>query len=241
MPAYFGSTGVDTMLRETSGGLWLTETGGIVRLTLPGGDLLSHDEQRAADSMAWLYSLVATRPRVKRMYVYQWLAVRGVRWDSGLIGFDGAPRPAYDVVAEHVGPRGGRTAAGAGAAARAAAQAHLRGRGTLRFGKRLRLLAGGRLELQARCIVRRAASERCRQRVVIRIGGRRVAKVNADVAAQRVFRRIVRLGPRARSRLVRMRPRRVGLSTCALNGRRCTNRGTIAVTKPLRGPVSPRR
>ena len=239
--AYFGSTGVDTMLRETSGDLWLTETGGIVRLTLPDGDLLSYDEQRAADSMAWLYSLVAARPRIERMYVYQWLAIAAVRWDSGLIGTNGVPRPAYHVVAEHAGPRGGRTGAGAAAAARAAAQARLHGRGTLRFGKRLRLLAGGRLELKARCIVRLAATARCRQRIVIRIGGRRLAKADADVAAQRVFRRIVRLGPRARSRLVRLRPRRAGLITCALNGRRCTNRGTIAITKPLRPRVPMRR
>jgi len=237
--AYFKSTGVDTMLRETSGPLWLTETGGIVRLTFADGDLLSYDEERAADSMAWLYGLAAARPRIERMYLYQWLAARDSHWDSGLIGLDGKARAAYSVVAEQVGPRGGREAS-AGAAARAAA--HRRGAtATLRFGRRLRLLAGGRLEIAARCIVRGLAVRRCRQHLVVRVAHRRVAKLTVDVAAGRMFRRVVRLASWARTRLVHGRSRRVALFTRTLGGRRNVDRGTIAVTKMLRSGVPKRR
>jgi hypothetical protein len=222
---FFRSTGVDTMLRSTSGRLWLTETGGIVRLTFDDGDVFPYDEKRAADSLEWLYGLTATRPRIERMYLYQWRGTADNHWDSGLLGLNGKPRPSYRVVEEHVARRGGSRPV-----------RHARGTrtATLRFGRRLRFFADGRLEIRARCITRGAGVRRCRQHLLIRVAGRVVARLAADVAPRRAFVRTVRLAGSPRSSLVRGRPGRVGLQTCAWIGHACAGRVTVSVTTPLR-------
>jgi hypothetical protein len=36
------------------------------------------------------------RAKIARWYFYQWRGVpKGARWDSGVVGVDGAPRPGY--------------------------------------------------------------------------------------------------------------------------------------------------
>ncbi len=96
---YLASKGVDKML-QYGGEVWMTETGGIVRF----GNL-GEDEQRAKESLDWLYGLAASRPRVTRMYVYEWQGYDDGRFDAGLLRRDGSARPGYDVVAAHVGRR----------------------------------------------------------------------------------------------------------------------------------------
>jgi hypothetical protein len=84
-------------LRRATGGrgeVWLTETGGVVRFARSFG----YDERRAARSTRHVLTL-ATRRRVRRVYLYQWTgAPLGARWDSGLIAADGRARPALNVV-----------------------------------------------------------------------------------------------------------------------------------------------
>ncbi len=63
---YFQTQGVDTMLARTSGSLWLTETGAL----WSNGDV--QPDPRDQQSMQWLYTLAAGRPRIARMYMYQW-------------------------------------------------------------------------------------------------------------------------------------------------------------------------
>jgi hypothetical protein len=260
---YFRSRGVQTMLTSTSGKLWLTETGGIVSF-----GSLGYDEQRAADGVTWLYDLADQHPEIARMYLYQWQGDPGNTFDSGVLGYDGTPRPAYAVVAGRVGPRGGvapgqtpaggvaafgpsasgtaatRPSASGTAATRPSASGHsavalsLPGsHATLRPGRALRLLKRGRLEVRARCIVRGTAAERCRQRLVVRVAGAVVARLAVDVAASRVFQRIVRLALPARRRLMRARRPRVQLQTCAPAGRPCGARSDVAVSRAaaLRG------
>jgi hypothetical protein len=88
------------VLRALPGEVWLTETGGIVRL----GDRWAHDEARAAHATEHAFELAAMSPRITRMYVYCWYGSRdGKLWDSGLVSADGVPRPALDVVRRHLG------------------------------------------------------------------------------------------------------------------------------------------
>lgn len=108
---YFETSGVDLMLERTTGPLWLTETGGIVSFTPSGGGRLAYDEQRAAASITWLYAMADSRPRLARMYVYHWQGTTENDFDAGLLGYDGLPRPGYDVVARRVGRRPGTPAA----------------------------------------------------------------------------------------------------------------------------------
>lgn len=260
---YFQSRGVETMLRETDGALWLNETGGIVSFTPGNGGGLPYDEQRAADSVRWLYDLADRRPAVERMYLYQWQGARDNGFDSGLLGYDGTPRPSYSVVAARVGPRGGvPPPAGAAHVAgppgrlastgspgapetvptgpRAVVLAPPGGTAALRPGRRMRFFADGRLEVRARCVARRPDATRCRQRLAVRVAGAVVARLRVDVAVRRTFTRVVRLPRWAASRLLRSRARRVQLQTCAISGRRCGRRVTalVALTAPARRRAS---
>jgi hypothetical protein len=246
---YFQSRGVETMLRETSGRLWLTETGGIVSFSPPGGGGLPYDEQRAADGVTWLYDLAARQPAIERMYLYQWQGTPDNGFDSGVLGYDGTPRPSYAVVAAHVGPRpgaGGALAGGAGGGGAAAGGPSGTGprqpsaklaapgaRGTLRPGRALRLLAGGRLEVRARCVTSAPGTARCRQRLIVRVAGVRVARLAVDVASRRMFTKVIHLARWATRRLARGRPRSVQLQSCAWSGSPCAARTKVAVTKPL--------
>ncbi len=91
---------IQTLRKATRGGeIWLTETGGIVRLatTWP------YDERRAARSTKHVLEM-AKRRRVSRVYLYRWSGEPlGSRWDSGLIAYNGRPRPALNAVERHLG------------------------------------------------------------------------------------------------------------------------------------------
>ncbi len=93
-------TTIPRMRRATGGGsIWLTETGGIVRLA----EWWPYDERRAARATKHVLRL-AERRRIPRVYLYRWSGEPlGSRWDSGLIAFDGRPRPALNVVEAQLG------------------------------------------------------------------------------------------------------------------------------------------
>jgi hypothetical protein len=84
---YRATRGVDTMLAAVDGEVWLSETGGIVRF---GG--LPEDEERAAGSIRWIFALARQRPRVARVYVYQWQSTPFDAFDAGLERPDGTER-----------------------------------------------------------------------------------------------------------------------------------------------------
>ena len=244
---YFQSNGVDAMLRATTGPVWLTETGGIVSFaTLP------YDERRAADGVSWVYQLADRRPRIARVYFYQWQGDPANSFDSGLVGYDGTPRPGYQVVRARVGVRPGATAPdplpGSGkapAAGRApaigapspwvprqpAALAPPGHTARLRTFRRLRLLAHGRLELRARCISFDPRETRCRQRLVARVTGRVVARVVVDVRAGRTFVKVVRLPRWARRALT---THVVQLQSCRVERPSCAPRVAIPLRRGKR-------
>jgi Glycosyl hydrolase catalytic core len=75
--------------------VWVTETGGIVRLGSGTNASLPEDPDRAAASIDRAFALAAAQPdRVVRLYLYQWRARPGDDFDAGLVAPDGAERPA---------------------------------------------------------------------------------------------------------------------------------------------------
>lgn len=99
----FRSTGTKRMLASVPGEIWLTEAGGIVSfMTADGRTALAYDEERAARAIRYLFSLARLSRRITRLYIYQWkIDFPGNRFDAGLVGPDGRPRPALRVLLAH--------------------------------------------------------------------------------------------------------------------------------------------
>lgn len=91
----FRTSGLRDLLRTVSGDVWLTETGGIVKF----GRNFPRDEERAARAITYAFELAREHERVKRIYLYNWTGARPTdRFDSGLVGPDGTPRPGYEAL-----------------------------------------------------------------------------------------------------------------------------------------------
>lgn len=91
----FRSSGLRDLLGAVTGDVWLTETGGIVKF----GRSFPRDEKRAGRAVTQAFKLARENPRVKRIYLYNWTAARPTdRFDSGLVGNDGRPRPGYEAL-----------------------------------------------------------------------------------------------------------------------------------------------
>ena len=91
------------MLRAVKGPIWLTETGGFVKYKR-----WSYSERRADRATRQALAIAEHGgSRIPRVYLYHWLGSRRNRWDSGLLRYDGTPRPAYWTLAA----ASGRTAA----------------------------------------------------------------------------------------------------------------------------------
>jgi hypothetical protein len=99
----FRTSGTKRMLASVNGEVWLTEAGGIVSfMTSDGRTALPYDEQRAARSIRFLFSLARLSRRITRIYVYQWkIDFPGNRFDAGLVSLDGKPRPSLEVLLQH--------------------------------------------------------------------------------------------------------------------------------------------
>ena len=93
------------LTRMLKGTLWVTESGGIAGLegAKKKKPAWSYSPARAARSLKHLFALVSdprVRNRYRRVYVYNFFGSwdrhhHTNRWDSGLIGLNGKPRPAY--------------------------------------------------------------------------------------------------------------------------------------------------
>lgn len=101
----FDDRGLRALIDAVPGEIWLTETGGLVKLSrsptregeLRGG--LPFDVGRAARATAYALGLARGSERVTRIYLYNWTgSPPDERFDSGLIAPDGTARPAYDVL-----------------------------------------------------------------------------------------------------------------------------------------------
>jgi len=81
------------LLKQLPGQVWVTEAAGWVAF----GSGWKYNEARAARSISYTFKLVRKyRAKITRWYFYQWRGVpKGARWDSGVVGVNGAPRPGY--------------------------------------------------------------------------------------------------------------------------------------------------
>jgi len=84
------------VLRAWGRTVWLTETGGIVRL----GRAFPFSTSRAARALGCMFDIARDNKRVKRLYVYQFHGdAPGARFDAGLTDVSGTvKRPGYTVV-----------------------------------------------------------------------------------------------------------------------------------------------
>jgi hypothetical protein len=96
----FHDAGTKAVLADTSGQIWLTETGGIVKLA---GDF-PFSLSRQTRATRYMFSLPGLSRRITRLYIFQWTGgvVKKERFDAGLTNYRGKPRPAYCVVYEHL-------------------------------------------------------------------------------------------------------------------------------------------
>ena len=95
-----------TLESLTSGQIWLTEISGVIRR----GHWQFRNQSPAAAGRdeGFLFSLPRRFHRITRIYHYQWQgepAGPNSGWDSGLIGPQGVPRPAYWAVQKAIGVR----------------------------------------------------------------------------------------------------------------------------------------
>ena len=85
------------MLRTFSGKVWLTETGGIVKL----GSSFPFSTSRAAKALGCMFTLAKSNSRISALFVYQYNPPTDPAtafFDAGLINPDNTLRPGYDVV-----------------------------------------------------------------------------------------------------------------------------------------------
>jgi len=96
------TTYTKAMLRSVPGEVWLTETGGIVKL-LPS---FKRSPSRAKARTKGMFKLVnrydtkraGMRSKITRLFVYSFFgANRTARFDAGLVNPDSSPRPAFNV------------------------------------------------------------------------------------------------------------------------------------------------
>lgn len=101
------------LLRAVKGQVWLTETGGILRLKSHDGSGggRKHTKAEQAKAVKRVYKIAKSSRRIARVYFYEWAKKQGNRWDSAFMETNGKLRPSY-----HALKRGLRSGATTGAA-----------------------------------------------------------------------------------------------------------------------------
>lgn len=96
----FRTAGTRTLIRNTKGRIWFTETGGIVKRRTKVRVPLNESSRHAAKATRWVFDkLVPLSSRIDRVYLYHWNSKgRKPSWDSGLLDRLGRPRPALKVL-----------------------------------------------------------------------------------------------------------------------------------------------
>jgi hypothetical protein len=92
----FSTTRTRRVLSAWRGKVWLTETGGIVKL----GRSFRTSTSRAAKALGCMFTLGKSNSRIQRLYVYQFNPAHSASddFDAGLINRNGTRRPGYRVV-----------------------------------------------------------------------------------------------------------------------------------------------
>jgi hypothetical protein len=111
----FRLSGTRDLLKAVPGKIWLTETGAVTRfITTKGINALPPDPARALKSMHFLFQKLIRldTKRISRLYIYNWKADNGNRFDAGLVDADGTARPIYYVVRNEIQRAAKRRAGG---------------------------------------------------------------------------------------------------------------------------------
>jgi Glycosyl hydrolase catalytic core len=101
------------LLKAVKGQVWLTETGGILRLKPADGSRggRKHTKSQQAKAVKRVYKIAKSSRRITRVYFYEWAKKKDNRWDSAFVERNGALRPSY-----HALKRGLRVSGGAAVA-----------------------------------------------------------------------------------------------------------------------------
>jgi hypothetical protein len=85
------------LLRAVKGQVWLTETGGILRLKPADGSRggRKHTKSHQAKAVKRVYTIAKSSRRITRVYFYEWAKKKGNRWDSAFVEANGKRRPSY--------------------------------------------------------------------------------------------------------------------------------------------------
>lgn len=101
----FSSSRTRAILKAVPGQVWLTETGGIVKLGKSFPNRKGSGIRRAAKALRYMFRIAAKFHRLKRLYIYDWTGgSSATRFDAGLMSEAWQPRPGYVVVCEHLDP-----------------------------------------------------------------------------------------------------------------------------------------
>jgi hypothetical protein len=93
-------------LHAVRGKVWLTETGGILRLKPhPGsrGNGRTETKTQQAGAVSRVFKLARANPRIQRVYFYEWRHQPKNRWDSAFLDANGHKRPAYLTLQRNLG------------------------------------------------------------------------------------------------------------------------------------------
>jgi hypothetical protein len=168
---YGTSSRTDAALAAVSGDLWIEETGGLVaRWDSRGRVLFRASESDAATAVDRAFSIATERPRITRMYVYQWKAWPTDTFDAGLARPDGTLRPSYDAFKRDLAALGSSSGGGTTTTS-----------STPTVTWAVRWAKNGRLVVRARCHV---ADRRCRGKVTVTLRTR--AKGSSSTKTRRL-------------------------------------------------------
>ncbi len=97
------------LLRAVRGQVWLTETGGILRLKPADGSRggRKHTKSQQARAVKRVYQIAKSSRRITRVYFYEWAKKKGNRWDSAFIETNGTLRPSYQALKRGLRVTGG--------------------------------------------------------------------------------------------------------------------------------------
>ncbi len=87
------------LVAALGGEVWLTETGGIVKLEPYFPDRNGEGLRRAAKVLEFVFGVASLHARIKRLYIFDWTGAKASeRFDAGLTDAHGRPRPGYVAV-----------------------------------------------------------------------------------------------------------------------------------------------
>jgi hypothetical protein len=97
------------LLKAVKGQVWLTETGGILRLKPADGSRggRKHTKSQQAKAVKRVYKIAKSSRRITRVYFYEWAKKKGNRWDSAFVERNGALRPSYKALKRGIRVSGG--------------------------------------------------------------------------------------------------------------------------------------